>query len=145
MPISSRACPCGAPAVTSLRPSRLATRTAGAPAESAGTVIPGGVTSLAADAALMASVPNATAAANAAPMPQARRRLVLLVMVVLPDLRPDDWCGSHRVVRRHASRRPVGPCGKAHSGRGEPKRCRLRIARVSRAAPLHWQQESREP
>src|SRR6266496_63840 len=94
MPISSRACPSGAPGVTSLRPSRLAIRTAGAPAESPGTVIPGGVTSLAADAALMASVPNATAAANAAPMPQARRRLVLLVMVVLPDLRPDDWCAA---------------------------------------------------
>ena len=81
MPISSRPCPCGAPAVTSLRPSRLATRVAGAPAALPGTVIPaGGITSLFADAALMASVPNAAAAANAAPMPQAKRRLVMLVM-----------------------------------------------------------------
>src|SRR5215210_7221081 len=39
MPISSRACPSIAPAVASLRPSRLATRTAGAPAESPGTVL----------------------------------------------------------------------------------------------------------
>ena len=42
---------------------------------SAGTVIPaGGVTSLFADAALIASVANAAAAASAAPMPPPRRR-----------------------------------------------------------------------
>ena len=45
-----------------------------------GTVIPaGGITSLFADAALMASVPNAVAAMPA-PMPQAKLRFVMLVM-----------------------------------------------------------------
>src|SRR4029453_9847313 len=65
MPISSRACPWVAPEVTSLRPSRLATRTAGAPVESPGTVIPaGGGTRLGAGAALVASIVDAAAAAG---------------------------------------------------------------------------------
>src|SRR6266516_801799 len=85
--MSSRACPCVAPALTSLRPSRLATSTAGAPVALPGTVIPaGGVTSLLADAALIPNVAEAAAAARTAPMPRARRRFVLLIMVIfLPD------------------------------------------------------------
>src|SRR6516162_11068887 len=98
MPISSSACPAGAPAVTSLRPSRLATRVAGAPAAPPGTVIPAsGARSVLADAALMPSVPNAAAAARPAPIPPARRRLVLLIMlIVLPDI-----CGRCLVHGRH--------------------------------------------
>src|ERR671935_1495074 len=100
MPNSSRACPTGAPAVTSLRPSRLATRMAPL-AESAGTVMPaGGVTSLLADAALIANVADATAATTA-PTPQARRRFPLLFMVV-PSLIYGRRLvrGPHPVVRR---------------------------------------------
>src|SRR5215468_2712585 len=89
--MSSRACPPGAPPVASLRPSRLAISTAGAPVASPGTVIRVcGVTSLLADAALAASVADAAAAARTAPMRHASRRFVLLVIVidVLPDFRP---------------------------------------------------------
>src|SRR5882724_529270 len=89
--MSSRACPCVAPPVTSLRPSRLATRVAGAAVASPGTVIPAsGAGPLLADAALMPSVPNAATAARPAPIPRARRRFVLLIMlIVLPqNLRP---------------------------------------------------------
>src|SRR5215469_12726589 len=81
MPISSRACPVAEPAVTSLRPSRLAIKVAGAAVVLPGTVIPsGGVTSLLADAALAASVADAAAAARTAPMRHASRRFVLLVI-----------------------------------------------------------------
>src|SRR5262245_13310268 len=91
MPISSRACPFVAPEVTSLRPSRLATRTAGAAFGSPGTVIPtGGVTSLA-DAALAASIVDAAAAAKAVPMPPARRRFILLVMGDSPSGGSWNW------------------------------------------------------
>src|SRR4029453_3636874 len=97
MPISSRARPCEAPEVTSLRPSRLATRTAGAPVESPRTVIPTGVVTslLLADAALVASIVDAAAAARAGPMPHARRRFIRLVMVVglfeSRPARPRGW------------------------------------------------------
>src|SRR5829696_1542578 len=90
MPMSSRACPWAAPAVTSLRPSRLATRVAGAGIGSAGTVIPtGGVTSLFADAA-----PLATMAANTAPAATAppTRRVLLLIRLSLPDLGRRGGC-----------------------------------------------------
>ena len=108
MPISSSACPCGAPGVTSLRPSRLATRVAGAAVESPGTVIPAcAVTSLFADAALMASVPNATPAARAAPMPNARRRFVVLLMMVLPDPQPTSCARPAPVVRRLSGPAPI--------------------------------------
>src|SRR6185295_5056897 len=105
MPISSRACACGAPGVTSLRPSRLATRVAGAAVESPGTVIPAGA--LLAAAALMASVPNATPAARAAPMPNARRRFVVLVMLVLSDLQPTSCARLAPVVRRPSGAAPI--------------------------------------
>ena len=87
-----------------------------------------GVTSLAADAALMASVPNATAAARAAPMPQARRRFVMLIMlIVLPDLRPTPSARpTCEEYVDEAGRRPTGQCEKAHSRPGEPNRCRTR-------------------
>src|SRR6516162_5836304 len=98
--MSSRACPAGAPPVTSLRPSRLAISTAGAPVASPGTVIRvGGVTSLLADAALAASVADAAAAARTAPMPRARRRFVLLVMmIVLPDFRPTQCAQANELI-----------------------------------------------
>src|SRR2546430_13838363 len=101
MPISARACPRGSPAATSLRPSRLETRTAGAAVGSAGTVIPvGAVPPLLADAALTASVATAAAAPRATPMPRARRRFLLLIMlIVLPDLRPTPRAPPHRVAR----------------------------------------------
>jgi hypothetical protein len=53
-------------------------------------VIPaGGVTSPVADAALVASIVDAAAAAKTVPMPHARRRFILLVMaIVLPNSRP---------------------------------------------------------
>src|SRR6516162_7896792 len=55
--MSSSACPAGAPAVTSLRPSRLATRVAGAAVGSPGTVIPAsGAGPLLADRARAAEV-----------------------------------------------------------------------------------------
>src|SRR5215471_1965409 len=94
--MSSRACPAGAPAVTSLRPSRLATRVAGAAVGSPGTVIPAsGAGPLLADAALTPSVPNAATAARPAPIPRARRRFVLLIMlIVLPGI-----CGRCLVAR----------------------------------------------
>src|SRR4029453_19060775 len=86
MPISSSACPCAAPPVSSLRPSRLATNMVDALVASAGTVIPvGGVTSLFADAALVPSVATAAAATKAAPTPRARPRFVVLVMVMVPS------------------------------------------------------------
>src|SRR5690242_21766834 len=82
--MSSRACPCVAPAVTSLRPSRLAISRAGAAAALPGTVMPAnGVTLLLADAAPAASVAEAAAASRTAPMRHARRRFVLLVMVIV--------------------------------------------------------------
>src|SRR6478609_11371662 len=75
MPISDRACPAGAPPVTSLRPSRLATSSTGAPIRSPGTVMAaGGVPSLA-DAVLTASVADTATAASTAPTPRNRRRL----------------------------------------------------------------------
>src|SRR5262245_35034252 len=85
--MSSRACPAGAPPVTSLRPSRLATSMAGAPAVSPGTAIPaGGSTPLSAEAALIPSVLEAAAAARTAPRRNASRRLVLpVIVIVLPD------------------------------------------------------------
>src|SRR5262245_9991282 len=101
--MSSRACPAVAPPATSLRPSRLATSTAGAAAGLPGTVIPGGgVPWLDADAGLAASVAEAAAAAKTPPMPCARRRLVLLVMVfVLPGFSAGAVCASQRpLVRR---------------------------------------------
>src|SRR6478752_2626457 len=105
MPISSRACACGAPGVTSLRPSRLATRVAGAAVASPGTVIPAGA--LSAAAALMASVPNATPAARAAPRPNAKRRFVVLVIVVLPDLQPTSCARLAPVVRGLSQPGPI--------------------------------------
>src|SRR6266700_6640787 len=107
--MSSRAFPAGAPAVTSLRPSRLATRVAGAAVGSPGTVIPAsGAGPLLADAALTPSVPNAATAARPAPIPRAKRRFVLLIMlIVLPGI-----CGRYLVarprglVRTAAGRRP---------------------------------------
>src|SRR5215467_9210874 len=73
MPISSRACPVGEPAVTSLRPSKLAIKVAGA-----GVVL--------AEAAVTPRVPSAAAAARPAPITRARRRLVVLIMmIVLPE------------------------------------------------------------
>src|SRR6478672_7825943 len=94
MPISSNACPTGAPEVTSLRPSRLATRVAGAAVALPGTVMPASrVTSLFADAALMPSVPNATPAAMAVPMLWATRPLVLLIM---GD--PSRFCGRRLML-----------------------------------------------
>src|SRR5262252_1394960 len=88
MPISSRACPVGEPAVTSLRPSRLAIKVAGATVVLPGTVIPSVV--VLAEAAVTPRVPSAAAAARPAPIPRARRRLVVLIMmIVLPEtLRP---------------------------------------------------------
>src|SRR5215831_712644 len=135
MPMSSRACPAGAPAVTSLRPSRLATRVAGAAVGSPGTAIPAsGAGPLLADAALMPSVPNAAAAARPAPIPAARRRLVLLIMLsVLPEI-----CGRcllarpRGLVRTAAGRRPARNCGKTHSQRGEPNQGRIRSAILHR-------------
>src|SRR5215475_13444719 len=134
--MSSSACPAAAPAVTSLRPSRLATRVAGAAVGSPGTAIPAsGAGPLLADAALMPSVPNAAAAARPAPIPAARRRLVLLIMlIVLPGI-----CGRcllarpRGLVRRAAGRRPTRNCGKTHSQRGEPNQGRIRgLPRSSR-------------
>ena len=43
----------------------------------------GGVTSLVAGAALVASIVDAAAAAKTVPMPHARRRFILLVMVIV--------------------------------------------------------------
>src|SRR5262245_5207371 len=84
MPISSNAWPAGAPEVTSFLPSRLATRVAGAPVASPGTVMPAArVTSMLADAALPANIVAAAVAASAVPMAAAARRLVLLVMVII--------------------------------------------------------------
>src|SRR5215475_202563 len=84
MPISSRACPVGEPAVTSLRPSRLAIKVAGAAVVLPGTVIPSGV--VLAEAAVTPRVPSAAAAARPAAIPRARRRLVVLIMmIVLPE------------------------------------------------------------
>src|SRR5215471_8062778 len=84
MPISSRACPVGEPAVTSLRPSKLAIKVAGAAVVLPGTVIPSGV--VLAEAAVTPRVPSAAAAARPAPIARARRRLVVLIMmIVLPD------------------------------------------------------------
>src|SRR6187200_15123 len=78
--MSARACPWGAPAVTSLRPSMLANRTAGGAVVSAGSVIPaGGVTALFADAALLPTVMNAPVAAKAAPMAKPRSRSLLVI------------------------------------------------------------------
>jgi hypothetical protein len=63
-----------------LRPSRLATRTTGAAVASPGTVIPaGGVPSLFADAALLATEANAPAAAKAAPIAPPRSRFLLVI------------------------------------------------------------------
>src|SRR5215472_2538406 len=84
MPISSRACPVGEPAVTSLRPSKLAIKVAGAAVVLPGTVIPAGV--VLAEAAVTPRVPSAAAAARPAPITRARRRLVVLIMmIVLPE------------------------------------------------------------
>ena len=103
MPISSRACPAGAPPVTSLRPSRLAIRTAGAPVGSPGTVMPaGGVPSLA-DAVLTASVADMATAASTAPTPWNRRRFVLVVMV-FPSISADAGCVSEIVYTGTAPR-----------------------------------------
>src|SRR5438034_8812553 len=134
MPISSGACPAGAPAVTSLRPSRLATRVAGAAVASPGTVIPaGGVRSLLADDALMPSVPIAAAAAMPAPIPQARRRFVLLIMlIVLPEI-----CG------RCLAARPPWTCTQSSGPAPQPGHAekltaiwvnRIRAAYVARRA-----------
>src|SRR5215467_2926872 len=85
MPISSRACPVGEPAVTSLRPSKLAIKVAGAAVVLPGTVIPSGA--VLAEAAGTPRVPSAAAAARPAPIARARRRLVVLIMmIVLPVL-----------------------------------------------------------
>src|SRR5215469_9160584 len=84
MPISSRACPVGEPAAGSLRPSKLAIKVAGAAVALPGTVIPAGV--VLAEAAVPPRVPSAAAAARPAPIARARRRLVVLIMmIVLPD------------------------------------------------------------
>src|SRR6266540_4154431 len=117
MPMSSSACPSGSPPVTSFRPSRLATREAGAAVGSPGTVIPAsGVTWVLAPAAPTARVAEAAVATRAAPMPRARRRFVLLDMViVLPDLRPTHVSGPHPVARRSGGRRPTGKREKGHS------------------------------
>src|SRR5215471_2262365 len=107
--MSSRACPAVAPAVTSLRPSRLATRVAGAAVASPGTVIPeSGAGPLLADAALMPSVPNAATAARPAPIPRARRRFVLLIMLMSfqESAAGAWWHGPRGVVRTAAGRRP---------------------------------------
>src|SRR5262245_18730348 len=92
MPISSRACPVGEPAVTSLRPSKLAIKVAGAAVVLPGTVIPSGV--VLAEAAVTPRVPSAAAAARPAPIPRARRRLVVLIMLNCPssNLRPMPGC-----------------------------------------------------
>src|SRR5215468_11773780 len=129
--MSSRACPAGAPAVTSLRPSRLATRVAGAAVASPGTVIPAsGAGPLLADAALTPSVPNAAAAARPAPIPRARRRFVLLIMlIVLPGI--CGRCLVHGPAELYAAQRAGAPtrnCGKAHSYLGEPNQGRIRGA-----------------
>src|SRR5262252_4376544 len=107
MPISSRACPVAEPAVTSLRPSRLAIKVAGVAVVLPGTVIPSGV--VLAEAAVTPRVPSAAAAARPAPIPRARRRLVVLIMmIVLPEtLRPGaSWHGLRGLLRRAAARRP---------------------------------------
>src|SRR5215813_5789058 len=129
--MSSRACPAGAPAVTSLRPSRLATRVAGAAVGSPGTVIPAsGAGPLLADAALTPSVPNAATAARPAPIPRARRRFVLLIMlIVLPGI--CGRCLVHGPVELYAAQRAGAStrnCGKAHSHLGEPNQGRIRGA-----------------
>src|SRR3954468_646705 len=83
MPINASPWPIGAPAATSLRPSRLASSTADAPLVSPATVIPtGGVMALVAAAGLLARVANTVAAASAAPT-AAKWRLVLIMIVVL--------------------------------------------------------------
>src|SRR5215467_10899742 len=121
MPISSRACPVGEPAVTSLRPSRLAIKVAGAAVVLPGMVIPSGV--VLAGAAVTPRVPSAAAAARPAPIPRARRRLVVLIMMlVLPEtLRPVPR--GMASVDLYAGQRPGSPirkCGKAHSDAREP-------------------------
>src|SRR3954462_3744673 len=83
MPINASPWPIGAPAATSLRPSRLASSTADAPLVSPATVIPaGGVMALVAAAGLLARVANTVAAASAAPT-AVKWRLVLIMIVVL--------------------------------------------------------------
>src|SRR6478672_12666914 len=122
MPISASACPAAAPPVTSLRPSRLATRTTGAPVRSPGTVMPaGGVPSLA-DAVLTVSVADTATAARTAPMPRNRRRLVLLVMV-FPSIRPTPGASAGSSVRaRHPDARPgfALQTGGSDGDRGSP-------------------------
>src|SRR5215472_10801853 len=107
MPISSRACPVGEPAVTSLRPSKLAIKVAGAAVVLPGTVIPSGV--VLAEAAVTPRVPSAAAAARPAPVARARRRLVVLIMmIVLPEtLRPVPR--GMASVDFYAAQRPGSP------------------------------------
>jgi hypothetical protein len=70
-----------------------------APVESAGTVIPARAVSLVADAAVVASAVKVPAAATAVPM-QARRRFLLVMVIVLPDFRPPRCGPSVRNIRR---------------------------------------------
>src|SRR5215207_8224462 len=131
----SRAWPVAAPPVTSLRPSRLAIRI-GAVVASAGRVMPaGGVTSLAADAVLAASMARAAPAARAAPMPQTRRDLVVVTMVL--SFRISGRRGVHRPHRRLRRRtNPVHQTAVTFIALPRGIRVNMRRARdVTRAHP----------